>query len=129
MHQKIKRNSLKQENTIGKKLFKFKSIKPTFLKKSMSKNIPDSSKDKLAKINKKFNTIKVGSLFDKKIKDKDKQKLDAFELNDLEYNEAVVQDKRNFIQIYFDLLCREHLIIFTFLMCNDYNLLYIFFLR
>ena len=127
LNQKIKRNSLKQENTIGKKLFKFKSIKPIFLKKSMSKNIPDSSKDKLAKINKKFNTVKVGSLFDKKIKDK--QKLDAFELNDLEYNEAVVQDKRNFIQIYFDLLCREHLIIFTFFICNDYNLLYIKYAR
>ena len=55
-------------------------------------------------------------------KGKPEKKLDDFELNDLSYKEAVEQDKRNFIQIYFSLIKREHRIIFTFFIFNDYNL-------
>ena len=51
--------------------------------------------------------------------------LDDYELNDLEYEEAIKLDKRTIIQIYLSLIKREHIIIFTFLICNDYNLLYI----
>ena len=51
--------------------------------------------------------------------------LDSFELNELNYEEAKKYDKRNFIQIYFDTLKREHSIIFTFFICNDYNILII----
>ena len=51
--------------------------------------------------------------------------LDDYELNDLEYEEALKLDKRTLIQIYLSLIKREHIIIFTFLICNDYNLLYI----
>ena len=46
-----------------------------------------------------------------------------FELNELEYNEALKLDKRSFLQIYWATLKREHLIIFTFINCTDYNLL------
>ena len=53
------------------------------------------------------------------------QKLSDFELNDLEYEEAVKLDKRTFIQIYFATLKREHIILFTFFSWNDYNLFYI----
>ena len=56
-------------------------------------------------------------------KGKPEKKLDDFELNDLSYKEAVEQDKRNFIQIYFSLIKREHRIIFTFFNFNDYNLI------
>ena len=52
-------------------------------------------------------------------------KLDEFELNELEYEDAIYYDKRSFIKIYWDILCREHIIIFTFFICNDYNILYI----
>ena len=48
---------------------------------------------------------------------------DDFELNQLEFNEAIIYDKRPFIQIYFSIIKREHKIIFTFFICNDYNLL------
>ena len=51
--------------------------------------------------------------------------LDDFELNQLEYDEAIKYDKRTFIEIYFSLLKREHKILFTFFICNDYNLFYI----
>ena len=50
-------------------------------------------------------------------------KLDAFELNELKYEKAIKYDKRSFLRIYLDLLKREHIIIFTFINCNDYNLL------
>ena len=55
--------------------------------------------------------------------------LNTFELNSLEYNEAIIYDKRSFIKTYSDFLRREHLIIFTFFVCDDYNLIYIKYTR
>ena len=46
-------------------------------------------------------------------------------MNELEYEEAVKLDKRSCIQIYFSKLKREHLILFTFFNCDDFNLVYI----
>ena len=57
-----------------------------------------------------------------KVKNKE---LSDFELSELEYEEAVKLDKRNFFTIYFAILKREHIILFTFCSCNDFNLLYI----
>ena len=57
------------------------------------------------------------------------EKLDDFELNNLEYLEAIELDKRNFIKTYWSILKREHLIIFTFFIRNDYNLVPIKFSR
>ena len=54
--------------------------------------------------------------------EKEKEELDAFELNDLEYKEAIIYDKRSFFQMYLDTLKREHIIIFTFIIYNDFNL-------
>ena len=51
--------------------------------------------------------------------------LDNFELNNLDYDEACELDKRGFCKTYWSVLMREHLFIFTFLACNDYNLFYI----
>ena len=52
-----------------------------------------------------------------------KKDLSDFELNQLDYLKALKLDKRSFCQLYIALLNREHLIIFTFCNCNDYNLL------
>ena len=60
---------------------------------------------------------------------KEEIKLDDFELNNLEYLEAIELDKRNFIKTYWSILKREHLIIFTFFIRNDYNLVPIKFSR
>ena len=57
------------------------------------------------------------------------QKLDDFELNDLEYLEAIKSDKRNILQIYWSKLKREHIILFTFCVRNDNNLVSIKFSR
>ena len=55
--------------------------------------------------------------------------LDNFELNNLEYEEALILDKRNFVKIYWSVLKREHTIIFTFFFHNDFNLYYVKFAR
>ena len=59
----------------------------------------------------------------------DENKLDDFELNDLEYLEAKEKDKRSFLRMYWSILRREHRIIFTFYTKNDYNLIFIKFMR
>ena len=88
--------------------------------KKKSSNFKRNKENELNNIN---NITKI------KIEDSDqlnlkKGKLDNFELNNLEYEEALILDKRNMCQIYWSLLKREHLIIFTFFYHNDYNLYY-----
>ena len=92
-------------------------------------------------INNKFNTFnnfsenncnktKINNNTINKINDiNKKEELDNFELNNLEYNEAINLDKRSFINTYFSVLKREHLIIFTFFIRNDHNIIYIKFCR
>ena len=50
------------------------------------------------------------------------------ELNTLDYNKAVIYDKRTYFQYYVSLLKKKHLILFTFIPINDYNLTYIKFI-
>ena len=56
---------------------------------------------------------------------KEKEKLSDLELNNLKYYQALELDKRPLHKIYFSILKREQLILFTFFSCNDYNLIYI----
>ena len=65
----------------------------------------------------------------KNINEKQQNKLDDFELNNLEYLEAKEMDKRPFFKIYWSILKREHRIIFTFFIWNDHNLYFIKFMR
>ena len=58
-----------------------------------------------------------------------KEKLDNFELNNLEYDLAIKLDKRDFLETYWSILKREHLIFFTFFVRNDYNIIYVKFSR
>ena len=51
-----------------------------------------------------------------------RKKLDDFELNELEYEEAVIYDQRSCCRTYYSLIKREHRIIFTFFVYSDYNL-------
>ena len=48
--------------------------------------------------------------------------LNDYELNNLEYKDALEQDKRTYYQYYWSLLKRKQLILFSFLPNNDYNL-------
>ena len=58
-----------------------------------------------------------------------KQNLDNFELNNLDYNDAINLDKRNFFEIYWSFLKREHLIIFTFFVLNVHNITFVKYTR
>ena len=55
--------------------------------------------------------------------------MDNFELNNLEYDMAKEFDKRDFLETYWSILRREHLIFFTFFVRNDDNIVYIKFSR
>ena len=72
----------------------------------------------------KFNEGKVKEGDENDIKKK-QSKLDNFELNNLEYDEACELDKRGFCSTYISVLMREHLVLFTFFSCKDYNLFYV----
>ena len=102
--------------------------------KSKETNSPKKNDLKVsAKISSKFSK-KTGLEFTeiKQKNNKDKEqlnlinfKLDDFELNNMEYEEALKLDKRSFCRMYWSFLKREHIIIFTFFFHNDYNLYYI----
>ena len=68
--------------------------------------------------------IKLPNKCDKKMNPKQsKKEYSDYELNELEYEEALKLDKRSLCKIYCQALQREHLIFFTFFNCNDYNLI------
>ena len=96
------------------------SVKSKFSKKYLPNNSSEKWNNKEFKFN---NEHKAITEIDKN--KKEKVKLDAFELNELDYEEAIKLDERSLIQIYWDLLKREHIIIFTFFIHKDYNFLYI----
>jgi len=49
--------------------------------------------------------------------------MNDLELNTLEYDKALIYDKRSYFQYYWSLLKKKHLILFTFYPQNDYNLI------
>ena len=53
---------------------------------------------------------------------KKKKPLTEFEINSLNYELALIIDKRTYFQYYWSLLKQKHLILFTFLPANDFNL-------
>ena len=93
---------------------------------SLDKNNKNSSiniiKDENKEIKETQNIQKILSGIFPKEKE---EKLDNFELNNLDYNKAINLDKRTFLEIYLSLLKREHLIIFTFFIRNDHNITYV----
>jgi len=73
---------------------------------NIKKNYLDTSKN-VPKINKKSNL----------------EELNDEELNNLEYEIALMLDKRTFFQYYYSLLKKKQLILFAFYPSNDYNLI------
>ena len=53
------------------------------------------------------------------------ERLDNFELNNLDYNDACELDHRGFCKTYCSVLFREHVFLFTFFTWKDFNLFYI----
>ena len=59
---------------------------------------------------------------EKKVEIKKEEQLDNYELNNLEYEKALKLDKRSLISTYWSIIKREHLLLFTFIVRNDYNI-------
>ena len=91
------------------------------LKKSKTKIFALKNSESKSKINIK------GKKKNEKEKDdiKENKKLDDLDLNNSNYETALESDKRTLFQIYWSRLKTRHLIIYTFISCHDYNLLYI----
>ena len=80
--------------------------------------IGENNSQKIENKNKVENNNKIED--EKKILEKYKNITEA-EMNTLDYEEAIIIDKRTFWKYYISLLKREHLIIFSFITANDYN--------
>ena len=59
------------------------------------------------------------------IQEQNYKNLNDHEMNNLEYEIAILYDKRTYFQYYWSLLKKKQLILFTFFSINDYNLRYI----
>ena len=59
---------------------------------------------------------------EEKVEIKKEEQLDNYELNNLEYEKALKLDKRSLISTYWSIIKREHLLLFTFIVRNDYNI-------
>ena len=107
----------------------------SFLSKN-KKSENDGSSKEMKKItfideNKSKNSCyKLNNNFDYELKIKNEKKSDIKmvnnyndeELNSLDYNNAKKYDKRKYFQYYMSLIKTKHLLFFTFLLNNDYNL-------
>ena len=82
-------------------------------------NLENNEKNKLKKERKSKDKI----IYDNANKNNDK--LDDLDLNNLTYDKALELDKRTFSQVYWNKLKSKHLIIYTFFSCYYYNLVYI----
>ena len=118
----IKKNEIKTKVRNAKSKVNFPSSKDSLKiysgsrsKKNIIFNFNFNNSNKL----KLDNNTRFKPKYPKVIK---KEQYSDFELNELEYKEATEKDKRSLCEIYWANLKREHLIIFTFLNCNDYNL-------
>ena len=125
------KKKIKKDNISTKK-----SMKSTFTKKnpkyskfseSMRKNTSSwglNRKKSSFNFIKKNKTIRNSSslVVFNKVKTQKNIKYSEFELDDLEYSEALKYDKRTFFQFFCCLVKREHVIVFTFIYCADLNL-------
>ena len=111
----LKKKGEKNEKGIMKYLFNGKSNK-TLINDNLSVKKDDS------KINFKIRKKPTSGKNNNHLRQNNELlKLNDQELNSLEYEKAVILDKRNYFQYYCSILKKNHLILFTFLPSNDYN--------
>ena len=105
----LKKKSEKKEKNVknGKNIYKRKSLNVNSDEKINPNKFHEKKENNNNRINK--NDIRYKNLNDQ-------------ELNTLEYQIAIEIDKRTYFQYYWSLLKKKHLILFTFLPNNDYNL-------
>ena len=102
-----------------------KTIKSKHSKKKEKKKRNNSEDEKPKKVKFKDILESSTSMIDNPIQGKDELLLDDYELNHLNYLDALEFDKRSCCRIYYSLLKRGQNIIFTCFSLNDYNLFYV----
>ena len=90
-------------------------------KNKKNKKIPLTNNISIYK-NKNTKTNKKNNLFLEYHPSEEYHYLNDYELNNLKYELALLIDKRTYLQYYWSLLRKKHLILFTFVPINDYNL-------
>ena len=109
----INNNNLKSKKSINNNIFKSKkSINNNILisKSTLTNKDLKSKKTYNNKINNKNNKIQKNIL------------LNDYEINSLNYKDAIKIDKRTYFEYYFSLLKRKQIILFAFYPNNDYNI-------
>ena len=113
----IVEKSLINQNNSSKRQLK-KSLRNTLKLNNDNKIISNNNENNL-------NSKKKEPIKNERISKEDRPSLNDQELNTLDYDKALILDKRTYFQYYCSLLKKKHLILFTFLPINDYNILYI----
>ena len=113
----------------NQKIYKPKKTQFETKKDIVIYNTTDEINDKIEeKENKKEEDKNAEKVTQKASNDKKEDAIEQYkdltdeEKNELDYEVAIIVDKRTFWQYYISLLKREHLIIFTFIIADDYNL-------
>ena len=113
-------------NIIPIKNINYGKVKTTKNLKQKPKKITLSQKHKVEIYKPQFlNTDREHTSSEKTLKDtyfKNIKNINDEELNTLEYEIAIIYDKRSYFQYYWSLLKKKQLILFAFLPANDYNL-------
>ena len=121
----LKRSLLNQ----NKKKIKGIDIKLSNKKTTLGNKKGNKKNNNIIKLN-YINKINIYSKFET-ISNSNKNKIEKIkvlndiEMNSLEYQEALILDKRTYMQYYCSLLKTKHLILFTFFLYNDYNIIFI----
>ena len=116
----LKRKKTKKERTDNKiELVDIKNYE-----KNKKQNIQKTDKPNEEKENENDIKIYTPKKLTKEEQDiiKDANNLNDEEINNLDYDKAILIDKRTYFQFYYSLLKKKHLILFIFLPTNDYNL-------
>ena len=122
-----KKNELNEPNSSYQKIEFKNNIKLEINRKiqiKCNKKTKQNNKNKYKNLNKKTNNIELKH---KSIMNNInyRLKLNDYEINRLNYKEAVLIDKRTYFQYYWSLLRMGHLFIFSFIPNNDYNIIII----
>ena len=118
-------NSPKTNHKININIIPIKRFNYNSDKRSKIKNISIYDKEKIENYKQKLKFEDNKNITDfnwKEFRFVDYKNLNDQELNTLEYNMALILDKRTYFQYYWSLLKKKQLILFTILPSNDYNL-------
>jgi surface protein len=120
LNTEIKKTKLIEKNSLNNPVRKLKRINSSFIRGSKTNSL-NIINEKESTTGKMMNNIGLKAdetiITDKNYND--------FEINLLEYSDALKMDKRTYFQYYISLLFRKQVLLFTFYTKNDYNSRYI----